>query len=134
MQSLLASLADNTAVYGGLHALDGLLAVGIAGSVCVGLAVAAMTAAGLAAPAGAVSAGRRAARISAGTGVAVALAALAGAALTFIAADDFKGNDLVFNLAALASAVAYAAWGRWSSGARETSSAGSCWPRVPGWP
>ena len=31
VQSLLASLADNTAVYGGLHALDGLLAVGIAG-------------------------------------------------------------------------------------------------------
>ena len=30
-QSLLASLADNTALYGGLHALDGLLALGIAG-------------------------------------------------------------------------------------------------------
>ena len=28
---LLASLADNTAVYGGLHALDGLLALSIAG-------------------------------------------------------------------------------------------------------
>ena len=28
---LLASLADSTAVYGGLHALDGLLALGIAG-------------------------------------------------------------------------------------------------------
>jgi hypothetical protein len=31
VQSLLASLADNTALYGGLHALDGLLALGIAG-------------------------------------------------------------------------------------------------------
>ena len=31
VQSLLAGLADNTALYGGLHALDGLLAVGIAG-------------------------------------------------------------------------------------------------------
>ena len=44
-------------------------------------------------------------------GAAVAVAALAGVALTFLAADDFKGNDLVFNLAALASAVAYAAPG-----------------------
>ncbi len=31
VQSLLASLAGNTALYGGLHALDGLLALGIAG-------------------------------------------------------------------------------------------------------
>jgi Family of unknown function (DUF6220) len=31
VQSLLAGLADNTALYGGLHALDGLLALGIAG-------------------------------------------------------------------------------------------------------
>jgi hypothetical protein len=31
MQSLLAGLADNHAVYGGLHALDGLLILGIAG-------------------------------------------------------------------------------------------------------
>jgi hypothetical protein len=31
VQSLLASLADNTALYGGLHALDGLLALGVAG-------------------------------------------------------------------------------------------------------
>ena len=35
VQSLLASLADNTALYGGLHALDGLLALGIAGFLCV---------------------------------------------------------------------------------------------------
>jgi hypothetical protein len=31
MQSLLAGLADNHAAYGGLHALDGLLILGIAG-------------------------------------------------------------------------------------------------------
>ena len=31
MQSLLAGLADNHAVYGALHALDGLLILGIAG-------------------------------------------------------------------------------------------------------
>ena len=30
-QSLLANLADNTVVFGGLHALDGLLILGIAG-------------------------------------------------------------------------------------------------------
>ena len=31
VQSLLATLGDDTAVYGGLHALDGLLIIGIAG-------------------------------------------------------------------------------------------------------
>ena len=31
LQSLLAGLANNAALYGGLHALDGLLALGIAG-------------------------------------------------------------------------------------------------------
>ena len=31
VQSLLAGLADNHAIYGGLHALDGLLILGIAG-------------------------------------------------------------------------------------------------------
>jgi hypothetical protein len=31
LQSLLASLADNAALYGGLHAVDGLLILGIAG-------------------------------------------------------------------------------------------------------
>ena len=31
LQSLLAGLADDTALYGGLHALDGLLVLGIAG-------------------------------------------------------------------------------------------------------
>ena len=31
LQSLLAGLADNTALYGGLHALDGLVVLGIAG-------------------------------------------------------------------------------------------------------
>jgi hypothetical protein len=31
LQSLLAGLADNTALFGGLHALDGLLVLGIAG-------------------------------------------------------------------------------------------------------
>ena len=31
MQSVLASLGDNTAFFGGLHALDGLLILGIAG-------------------------------------------------------------------------------------------------------
>jgi hypothetical protein len=31
LQSLLATLADNAALYGGLHALDGLLALGIVG-------------------------------------------------------------------------------------------------------
>jgi hypothetical protein len=31
LQSLLDGLADNTAVYGGLHALDGFLILGIAG-------------------------------------------------------------------------------------------------------
>ncbi len=58
-----------------------------------------------------VPAGRRAARISAGVGAAVVLAAVAGVALTFLARAAFKGNDLVFNLAPLAAAVAYAALG-----------------------
>ena len=31
LQSLLAGLADNAALYGGLHALDGLLVLGVAG-------------------------------------------------------------------------------------------------------
>jgi hypothetical protein len=31
LQSLLAGLADNAALYGGLHALDGLLTLGVAG-------------------------------------------------------------------------------------------------------
>ena len=31
VQSLLAGLGEDTAVYGGLHALDGLLIIGIAG-------------------------------------------------------------------------------------------------------
>jgi hypothetical protein len=31
LQSLLAGLGDDSAVYGGLHALDGLLAIGVAG-------------------------------------------------------------------------------------------------------
>jgi Family of unknown function (DUF6220) len=31
LQSLLAGLADNAALYGGLHALDGILVLGIAG-------------------------------------------------------------------------------------------------------
>jgi hypothetical protein len=31
MQSLLAGLADDHAIYGGLHAFDGLLILGIAG-------------------------------------------------------------------------------------------------------
>ena len=31
LQSLLAGLADNAALYGGLHALDGLLILGVAG-------------------------------------------------------------------------------------------------------
>jgi hypothetical protein len=31
LQSLLAGLADNTALFGGLHALDGILVLGIAG-------------------------------------------------------------------------------------------------------
>ena len=65
----------------------------------------------VAGPTAAMGAGRRAARISAGTGAAVVVAAVAGVALTFLAADDFKGNDLVFNLATLASSVAYAALG-----------------------
>ena len=69
----------------------------------VGLAAAAMKGAG--------PTRRRAVRISAGTGAAVVVAAVAGVALTFLAADDFKGNDLVFNLATLASSVAYAALG-----------------------
>jgi hypothetical protein len=31
LQSLLAGLADNAALYGGLHALDGLVILGVAG-------------------------------------------------------------------------------------------------------
>jgi len=49
--------------------------------------------------------------ISAGVGAAVVLAAVAGVALTFLARDDFKGSDLVSNLAVLAAAVAYATLG-----------------------
>ena len=49
--------------------------------------------------------------MSAGVGAAVVLAAVADAALTFLARGDFKGNDLVFNLAVPAAAVAYATLG-----------------------
>ena len=55
-----------------------------------------------------VPARRRAAWMSAGVGAAAVLAAVADVALTFLARDDFKGNDLVFNLAVPAAAVAYA--------------------------
>ena len=65
----------------------------------------------LAGPADHVPAGRREARISAGIAAAVVLAAVAGVALTFVARAAFKGNDLAFNLAALAAAVAYATLG-----------------------
>ena len=118
VQSLLASLADNTALYGGLHALDGLLALGIAGSCTCRpgdgrhegrRAARDRHPAGRAADH--VPAGRRAAWMSAGAGAAVVLAAVADVALTFLARDDFKGNDLVFNLAVLAAAVAYATLG-----------------------
>ena len=68
-------------------------------------------AAWLAGPADHVPAGRREARISAGIAAAVVLAAVAGVALTFVARAAFKGNDLAFNLAALAAAVAYATLG-----------------------
>ena len=34
LQSLLAGLADNAALFGGLHALDGILVLGIAGFLC----------------------------------------------------------------------------------------------------
>jgi hypothetical protein len=59
----------------------------------------------------AVSPGPRAAGISAGVWAAIVLAALAGVALTFLARDALKGSDLIFNLAALAAAVAYATLG-----------------------
>jgi hypothetical protein len=62
-------------------------------------------------PADKVPAGRQAAAISAGIGAAVVLAAVAGVAPTFLAHAAFKGDDLVFNLAALAAAVAYATLG-----------------------
>jgi hypothetical protein len=54
---------------------------------------------------------RRPARISAWAAAAVVVAAVAGVALTVLARAAFKGNDLVFNLIALASAVAYATLG-----------------------
>ena len=65
----------------------------------------------LAVPADHVPAGRREARISARIAAAVVLAGVAGVALTFVARAAFKGNDLAFNLAALAAAVAYATLG-----------------------
>jgi hypothetical protein len=65
----------------------------------------------LAVPADHVPAGRRAARISAGMAAAVVLAGVAGVALTVVARAAFKGNDLAFNLVALAAAVAYATLG-----------------------
>jgi hypothetical protein len=68
-------------------------------------------AAGKKAAAPAVPAARRPARISAWAAVAVVVAAVAGVALTVMARAAFKGNDLVFNLIALASAVAYATLG-----------------------
>ena len=71
-------------------------------------AVPPVTAARRAGSADHVPAGRRAAWMSAGVGAAVVLAAVADVALTFLARDDFKGNDLVFNLAVPAAAVAYA--------------------------
>ncbi len=74
-------------------------------------AVPPVTAARRAGSADHVPAGRRAAWMSAGVGAAVVLAAVADVALTFLARDDFKGNDLVFNLAVPAAAVAYATLG-----------------------
>jgi hypothetical protein len=65
----------------------------------------------LAVPADHVPAGRREARISAGMAAAVVLAGVAGVALTVVARAAFKGNDLAFNLVALAAAVAYATLG-----------------------
>ena len=59
----------------------------------------------------ALSVSRRAARASAGLRAALMLAALAGAALTLLARDDFTHNDLAFNLANLAAGAAYATLG-----------------------
>jgi hypothetical protein len=67
--------------------------------------------AGMKAAGPAVATARRAARISAWVAAAVVVAAVAGGPLTVVARDAFRGNDLVFNLAALASAVAYATLG-----------------------
>jgi hypothetical protein len=53
----------------------------------------------------------RGARISAWVAAAVLVAAMAGVALTVVARDAFRATDLVFNLIALASAVAYATLG-----------------------
>jgi signal transduction histidine kinase len=61
--------------------------------------------------AGTVSAGRRAARISAGVWAAVVLAALAGAALTILARGSLKASDLFANLGAAVAVVAYATLG-----------------------
>jgi len=49
--------------------------------------------------------------MSAGLGATVVLAAVAGVPLTVLARAAFKGNDLVFNLIALAAAAAYATLG-----------------------
>ena len=49
--------------------------------------------------------------MSAGLGATVVLASMAGVPLTFAGRAAFKGNDLVFNLAALAAAAAYATLG-----------------------
>ena len=56
-------------------------------------------------------AGRTQAWMSAGLGATIVLGAVAGVLLTFIGRAAFKGNDLVFNLIALAAAAAYATLG-----------------------
>jgi hypothetical protein len=71
----------------------------------------AMPAADIKAAVPSVPADRRAAGISAWVAAAVVVSAVAGVALTVVARAAFKGNDLVFNLIALASAVAYATLG-----------------------
>ena len=71
----------------------------------------AIPAAGMKAVVPAVATARRAARISAWVAMAVVVAAVAGVAVTVVARAAFRGNDLVFNLIALASAVAYATLG-----------------------
>jgi hypothetical protein len=68
-------------------------------------------AAGVKAAGSAAATARRAARISAWVAATVVVAAAAGVALTIVARAAFKGNDLLFNLIALASAAAYATLG-----------------------
>jgi len=98
LQSLLDGLADDTAVFGGLHALDGLLIAARAG---VQYARARPAVSGPARPARAITA----------AGIATVLVALAGLVLIGLEWGSLATSGAVFGVGAVAGVIAYAALG-----------------------